>query len=79
MEGSYKVAIKYEVVEQIGILSQKANGWRKELNLVSWNDNDAKYDIREWNADHTRMSKGITMTSEEINILCELLKEEVEK
>lgn len=73
------MAIKYEVVEQIGILSQKANGWRKELNLVSWNDNDAKYDIREWNADHTRMSKGITMTSEEINILCELLKEEVEK
>lgn len=73
------MAIKFEVVEQIGILSQKSNGWRKELNLVSWNDNEAKYDIREWNTDHTRMSKGITMTEEEIRILYELLQEEVKE
>lgn len=70
--------LKYEIVENIGVLSQEANGWRKELNLVSWNDRDAKYDLRSWNSDHTRMRKGITFTEEEARVLFEILKEELE-
>lgn len=69
---------KFEIVENVGILSENAKGWRKELNLVSWNEREPKYDIREWNPDHTRMSKGLTFTEEEVKILVELLKEELE-
>ncbi len=69
---------KFEIVENLGILSENAKGWRKELNLVSWQERDPKYDIREWNPDHTRMSKGLTFSKDELNILLELLKEELE-
>lgn len=67
---------KYEIIEEIGVLSESARGWRKELNLVSWNERDPKYDIREWSPDHTRMGKGVTLTDSEILILRELLNEE---
>ncbi|HHX68532.1 MAG: PC4/YdbC family ssDNA-binding protein [Miniphocaeibacter sp.] len=69
---------KFEIVENLGILSENAKGWRKELNLVSWSEREPKYDIREWNPDHTRMSKGVTFTKDELMILQELLKEELE-
>ncbi|MDO4661572.1 MAG: PC4/YdbC family ssDNA-binding protein [Tissierellia bacterium] len=72
------MAIKFEIVEEIGVMSTKTNGWTKELNLVSWNDNAAKYDIRDWSPDHSRMSKGVTLTKEEAKILKELLKEDEE-
>lgn len=68
---------KFEIVEELGILSESSNGWRKELNLVSFSERPAKYDIREWNPDHTRMSKGVTLSEEEAKILLELLKEEL--
>lgn len=71
--------LKYEIVEQLGVLSQDAKGWRKELNLVSWNEREAKYDLRSWNPDHTRMSKGITLSEEEIQVLQALLTEEIGK
>ncbi|MDO4778763.1 MAG: PC4/YdbC family ssDNA-binding protein [Tissierellia bacterium] len=70
--------LKYEIVENLGILSVNPKGWRKELNLVSWNEREAKFDLREWNEEHTRMSKGITFTSEEARVLYEILKEEFE-
>ncbi len=68
--------IQYEVVERLGVLSEDAKGWTKELNLVSWNERDAKYDLRSWNGDHSRMSKGITFTKEEAQVLLSLLQDE---
>lgn len=70
--------LKYEVVETLGVLSTDAKGWRKELNLVSWNEREPKYDLRNWNPEHTRMSKGITLTRDEIALLSELLQEELQ-
>lgn len=64
--------IKFEITKELGVISENAKGWTKELNLVSWNDNDPKFDIREWSPDHTRMSKGITLTEEEMQALVEL-------
>ncbi|WP_373706308.1 YdbC family protein [Jeotgalibaca porci] len=61
--------IKYEVVNHIGVLSTSPNGWTKELNVVSWNGGQEKYDIRDWSPDHTKMSKGITLNEEEIGQL----------
>jgi len=65
--------IKYEITKHIGVLSETAKGWRKELNLVSWNDRDAKYDIRDWSPGYEKMSKGITLSEEEVQVLKSLL------
>ena len=65
--------IKYEIVQTIGILSTSASGWSKELNLISWNDRDPKYDLRDWSADHAKMGKGVTLSAEELSALRELL------
>ena len=68
--------IKYEIKKEIAVLSGNAKGWRKELNLVSWNDASPKYDIREWSPDHERMGKGVTLTQEEFMSLKEALMDE---
>ena len=65
----------YEVVEHIGVLSESASGWTRELNLVSWNDRPAKYDIRDWSPDHEKMGKGLTFTKEELELLKEFVGE----
>lgn len=61
--------IEYEIIEEIGVLSENARGWRKELNKVSWNGRPPKYDIRDWSEDHEKMGKGITLTDEEAEVL----------
>ncbi len=68
--------LKYEITKHIGVLSENAKGWTKELNMVSWNERDPKYDLREWNPDHTRMGKGITLTEEDVENLKKLLNGE---
>ncbi len=65
--------IKYEITQELGILSVSAKGWRKELNLVSWNDRSPKYDLREWSPDHKLMGKGITLSAEEFSELSKLI------
>ncbi len=65
--------IKFEITEHIGILSEGSKGWTKEINNVSWNDREPKYDIRDWSPDHQKMGKGVTLTDEEFQKLKELL------
>lgn len=66
---------KFEIVKNIGVISRNLKtGWTKEVNLVSWNEGDAKYDIREWDETHTKMSKGLTFTTSEARELMHLLE-----
>jgi hypothetical protein len=65
--------ITFEIKETIGVLSRNAKGWAKELNMVSWNGREAKYDIREWSPEHDKMGKGLTFTREELGELKKLL------
>lgn len=65
--------IKYSINKHIGTLSESAKGWKKELNLISWNDREPKYDIREWSPDHEKMGKGVTLSKEELVALRDLL------
>ncbi|EUJ30540.1 hypothetical protein MFLO_10393 [Listeria floridensis FSL S10-1187] len=65
--------IEYEIVEEIGVLSTNARGWSKELNRISWNGREPKFDIRDWSEDHSKMGKGVTLTDEEAQKLKELL------
>lgn len=60
--------IAYEIVEEIATLSESGK-WRKQLNIVQWSDNIAKYDIRSWNEDKTKCGKGITLSVEEVRAL----------
>lgn len=65
-EKSNNGEVTFEIKEFIGALdTANDNGWRRELNLVSWNGGAPKLDIREWSPDHARMSRGITMTEEQ--------------
>ena len=64
---------KYEIVEEIGVLSENAKGWRKELNKISWNGAEPKYDIRDWAPGREKMGKGVTLTEEEAQALRDLL------
>lgn len=65
----------FEVVKNIGVLSESAKGWRKELNIVSWNGGKPKYDIRDWSPEHDKMGKGITLNEEEIQLLKDFIKD----
>lgn len=66
--------VKFEIVKKLGVLSTSSKGWTKELNLISWNDRQAKYDLREWSPDGQTMGKGVTLTKDELAALRELLE-----
>ncbi len=65
--------IEFEIMEHIGVLSKNEAGWQKELNLVSWNKRQPKFDLRDWSEDHTKMGKGVTLTNEELAQLKDIL------
>lgn len=65
----------YEIMMQIGVLSQSRTGWTKEVNLISWNNNPPKYDIRDWSPDHSQLGRGVTLTREELLALRDLLNQ----
>ena len=63
----------YKITESLGVLSANPKGWNKELNLISWNERDPKYDIRDWAPGHEKMGKGVTLSREELKALKTLL------
>ena len=65
--------IKYGITKELGVLSENAKGWKKELNLISWNEREPKYDIRDWSEGHEKLAKGITLTGEEVKKLRDIL------
>jgi hypothetical protein len=65
--------INFEIKETVGVIDESAKGWKKELNLISWNGKEAKYDLREWAPEHEKMGKGVTLSNEELKALKELL------
>lgn len=69
----------YEITKELGVISENAKGWRKELNLVSWNGREPKFDIREWAPDHEKMGKGVSLTLEEMETLVELFHQRDEE
>lgn len=65
----------FEIVENLGIVSEGKGGWKLELNLVSWGGRPAKYDLRSWSPDHQKMGKGSTLSKEELVALKDLLNQ----
>ena len=67
--------ITYEIVEHIGVIASYSTGWKKELNMVKWNDGAPKYDIREWDPGHEHMSRGITLHEQEMQTIIDLVED----
>lgn len=67
--------IKYDIIQKIAVLSQRPRGWERQLNLISWNDGEPKYDIRDWSPDGSKMSKGISLSHDEMAVLKDILNE----
>ncbi|WP_432664645.1 YdbC family protein [Wukongibacter baidiensis] len=65
--------LKYEILETLGVLSESSKGWSKELNIISWNNRQPKFDLRDWAPDHAKMGKGVTLTKEDLKKLREIL------
>ena len=62
--------IKYEITAHLATLSTNPRtSWTKEPNLISWNDKEPKYNIRDWSPDHSKMGKGVTLSEEEMEVL----------
>ena len=72
--------ITKDIKEHLGVIystirgRKEGDGWAKEVNLISWNGGIPKIDIRDWDADHERCSKGITLSKEEAREVMEILK-----
>ena len=69
-----KAEISFEIVEHIGVLSTGSKGWTKELNLISWNGREPKYDLREWTPEHDKMGKRVTLSKDELDALKGILE-----
>lgn len=72
--------LKFEILKHIEVLSESPKGWKKELNIVSWNNGKPKFDIREWSPDHDKMGKGVTLGYDEMELLLSALEcEEIDE
>lgn len=67
--------IKFEIKKSIGVIGEGTKGWKKEVNIVSWNDRKPKLDIRDWDENHEKMGKGITLSRDEVEELKNLLSD----
>ena len=72
-ESSNAADFNFRIIKNLGTMSQSPTGWAKEINLVSWNGNKAKYDIRDWSPEHEKMTRGIRLTSFEAKKLRDFL------
>lgn len=65
---------KYEITQEFGVLSESKSGWTRELNLVTWNGAEPKFDIRDWAPGHEKMGKGISLSPDEVEKLKTILE-----
>ena len=64
---------KFDIKKNLGIISENSKGWKREVNVMTWNNKKAKVDIREWDEKHEQMGKGITLNKEELKQLKDIL------
>lgn len=67
--------ITFEINKHFGVISTDSTGWTLELNLVTWNGGKPKFDIRQWNESHEHMSRGLTLTEEQMKSVVNILQE----
>ena len=70
-----KDGFSFEIIEHIGVIDEYKSGYKKELNIVSWNGGEPKYDIRDWDEEHKHMTRGITLKPVEMDKVVNLVWE----
>ena len=67
----------FRIKKRLGTIRvNPTTNWTKELNLIEWNKTGkAKLDIRDWDETHEHMSRGITLSEAEGQVLMGLLQE----
>lgn len=65
--------LKFVITKNLGIIGEGTKGWKKEVNIISWNDRKPKLDIRDWDETHEKMGKGVTLSREELEELKKLI------
>lgn len=71
--------IQYEIVKEIAVLSTGESGYTKEINLISWNGKEPKYDIRSFSPNREKCGKGVTLTEAEAGKLLAALEKVLSK
>jgi hypothetical protein len=66
---------KFDIKQNLGVISESTKGWKREVNVMTWNKKKPKVDIREWDENHEKMGKGITLNKEELKELKEILNQ----
>ena len=74
---AFQKELKFEIINNVGVIAEQSSGWKKELNRISWNGCEPKYDIRDWSPDHEKMGKGVTLTEAELRALKTIIDEEI--
>ena len=69
--------IQYEIVKEIAVLSASDRGYTIEINLISWNGKEPKYDVRSFSPNREKCGKGITLNADEAAALLKALQKEV--
>ncbi len=69
--------IQYEIIKEIAVLSTSESGYTKEINLISWNGKEPKYDIRTFSPNREKCGKRITLTADEATTLLKALQKEL--
>ena len=69
--------IQYKIVKEIAVLSTGDSGYTKEINLISWNGKEPKYDIRSFSPNREKCGKGITLNADEASGLLKALQKEL--
>ena len=69
--------IQYEIVKEIAVLSTGDSGYTKDINLISWNGKEPKYDIRSFSPNREKCGKGITLNADEAAALLKALQKEL--
>ena len=64
--------ITFEIKEHLGVIGKRDSNWTRELNVISWNGAAPKYDIRDWDEHHEKMSRGITLSQWEMRKMVDL-------
>lgn len=70
--------VTYNIIEHLGVVAEYKSGWRKELNIIEWNNGAPKYDLRDWDKEHEHMSKGMTFVKSEARELVRILQDSLE-
>ena len=65
--------VTFEIMEHVGVIEARKDGWTKEVNIVAWNGGQPKIDIRDWDPSHERMTRGITLTEDQAEKLTHAL------